>query len=171
MDWKVARCSENAPHVLLGRWGGAPHSRGSLGCRAGLCGVASFPLEYSPTFQQDNHPPRSQPLPSRAPAEQTRGVHTVPTPDRNTQRWVSVRAWVPFLQGTRGGFWLPSLRPLLSNSTQLFWGRRSSPPSDHELLGHWEAWSVSSVNPGLAGSRPRVCPTSPDGLCRPGTAA
>ena len=155
---------------------GAPHSWGSLGCSAGglrQCCFFSSRVSHPHSSKTTPTPARSQQLPSRAPAEQTQGIHAIPTPPPHTHTQSRV---VSFLQGTRVGFWLPSLRPLLSNSTQLFCGCCSSPPSDHEVPGTHAPGTLGGLvsqqcEPWAGGVfTPRACLASPDWVCRAGTA-
>ena len=174
-------CSAVLPQVLHRSRAGHPTAGGAWGAVLVACGsVASFPPEFLTHIPARPPPPpaRSQQLPSRAPAEQTQGIHAIPTPPpphTHTQSRVNVHTWCHSCRGPVLGFGCPASAPssvtapsfsvgaaLLHPQTMRFWVPM--------LLGHWEAWSVSTVNPELEGSRPRVCLTSPHGVCRAGTA-
>ena len=168
------RCSENPPPSAAqdGGWG-RPTAGGAWGAAPVACGsVASFPLEFLTHIPARPPPPLPDHSSSRqGPQLSKPRVYTPSPPPTHTQSRV-----VSFLQGTRVGFWLPSLRPLLSNSTQLSCGCCSSPPSDHEVPGTHAPGTLGGLvsqqcEPWAGGVfTPRACLASPDWVCRAGTA-
>ena len=135
---------------------GAPHSWGSLGCSAGglrQCCFFSSRVSHPHSSKTTPTPARSQQLPSRAPAEQTQGIHAIPTPPHTHTH---TAGWYHSCRGPVLGFGCPASAPSSVTAPSFPVGAALLHPQTMRfrapmLLGHWEAWSVSSVNPGLEG--------------------
>lgn len=139
-----------------------------------------FLQNFSPTFQQDHPRPLPDHSSSRQGPQLSKPRIYMPSPPHppthtHTQSRVNVHTWCHSCRGPVLGFGCPASTPSSVTAPSFSVGAALLHPQTMRfrvpmLLGHWEAWSVSTVNPELEGSRPRVCLTSPHGVCRAGTA-